>query len=167
MCVLSNDKNLLNIIKKNQKRADDALATISQLQNDSYDKNRQGEYDRAVNIFNATNYVKEGIFSGILKDPDGALSAYEDALKLYPGFSEAYYQRADIYRGMSKNQEAISEYSQAIKYDSDNANYYIARGICYFDMKKQDLAIKDYKEAAGLGCKEAREFLDSHNIEWR
>ena len=90
----------------------------------------------------------------------------ENAIKLYPGFSEAYYQRAELYRESSKNEEAISDYSQAIKFDNSVASYYIGRGICYFDMDKQENAMNDYKTAAALGCKKARDFLNSKNISW-
>jgi len=150
LCIISNDNNLIEMIKKNQKRADDALAVIFQLQAGSYDKNKQREYDRAVNIIKATNYLRAGILSGALKDSEAALDAYEDALKLYPGFSEAYYQRAGLYRGMSRKQEAVSEYSQAIKYDRNETSYYIGRGICYFDMDQKEDAVKDFNHVINL-----------------
>ncbi|MGD9159490.1 MAG: tetratricopeptide repeat protein [Desulfobacteraceae bacterium] len=150
LCVISHDSNLLTVIKKNQKRADDALATIGQLQYGSYDENKQGVYDRAVNIIRAANYFKEGVLSGVSKNTESALEAYENALEFCPDYPEVYYQRAELYRSMSRNKEAITEYSQAIKYDNNEAHYYIARGICYFDMEQQGSAMKDFSHVIDL-----------------
>ena len=144
LCVASHDSNLLMVIEKFRKRVDDPLAIIEQLQYGSYDESKQGAYDRAVNSIRAANYFKEGVLAGLYKDPETALDAYENALRFYPGFPEAFYQRAELYRSMSRNQEAITEYSQAIKYDNNEANYYISRGICYFDMGQPDPAMKDF-----------------------
>lgn len=150
LCIISNDAKLLTVVKKSQRRADDALATINRLQSDPYNKSNQGEYDSAINIIRATNYFKEGILAGVLKDTETALNAYEDALKLYPGFSEAYYQRATLYQGISKKEEAVNDYSQAIKYDKNDASYYIARGICYFNMGQKDKAMNDLNHVLGM-----------------
>lgn len=73
LCVISSDNDLIEIIRRNQKRADDALANIYQLQTDSYDKKKQDDYEKAVNIFEATNYFKKGILSGVVKDSEAAL----------------------------------------------------------------------------------------------
>ena len=150
LCVISNDNSLMEMINKNQKRANDALDTIFKLQNDSFDKNKQDDYDRAVNILSATNFFREGILSEALQDSESALDAYEDAIELYPEFSEAYYQKAEIYRGMSKMEEAVSDYSQAIKFDNNEPGYYIGRGICYYAMDKQESAMKDINHVIDL-----------------
>ncbi len=125
LCAVSNDSKLLTIIKKGQKRADDAFDTIRQLQNNPYSKSKQDEYDRAVNVVKATNYFKEGILSEILKDSEEALEAYEDALDLYPGFSEVYFQRAELYHAMSKKEEAVNDYKQAARLGNEKAKNFL------------------------------------------
>ena len=150
LCSMSKDINLLNIIIKSQKRADDALDTIGQLQYGSYDKNKQGDYDRAVNIIKAVNSFKEGVFSEVFQESGDALDSYEDAVKLYPGFSEAYYQIAEIYRSKKKIEKAIENYGQAIRFDNNEANYYLARGVCYFDEGRKDNAMNDFNHVIDL-----------------
>ncbi len=143
LCAMSNNRGMTDAIKMNQKKADDALNKIYQMQSEPYSKSRQAEYDREVNTFKATNYFKAGIFAEVFKDYENAIEAYTDAIDTYPGFSEAYFQRASVYRTRGENDNAIADYTQAIKYDGKEADYYIERGICYFEMKKMDLAMKD------------------------
>jgi len=150
LCYISNDETLIQYIKKNQKKADEALTKIGQLQNASYDNNKQSVYDRAVNIFQATNYFKQGILSGIFKYPEKAIGAYTDAIEIYPQFSEAFYQRALLYRNLSENQKAILDYDQAIKLDKNEANYYASRGACHYDINNLKLAMKDFDRVIKL-----------------
>lgn len=150
LCIVSNDSTLMKQIKSNQKYADDALARMSQLKNSSYDESKQDDYNRAAVIFQATNFFKEGVLSGVFKEYEDAINSYSEAIELNPGFSEAFFQRASIYRNIPDNDKAIEDYSRAIRLDEKNPRYYTGRALCYYDMQNTGSAIKDLTRAIDL-----------------
>lgn len=166
LCVISNDNNLIETIKKNQKRADDALATIFKFQNDSYDKNMQETYDRAVNIFEATNYLKEGIVSDALGDLEDALDAYDEAVELSPKAVEIYFRKGLLNRKLENYEESVKDFNRVIEMEKNFSDAYFERGTTYAYLGNREKVLDDFKTAARLGSNKARDFLKSKNISW-
>lgn len=62
--------------------------------------------------------------------------------------------------------EAVEKYDRAIKLNPKYAEAYYRRAAAYDALEKQTLGLADKKTAAGLGNKEAQDFLRSKGISW-
>ena len=79
-----------------------------------------------------------------------ALSAYNEALRLKPGFANAYTNRGIAYANLEKYEEAIADYSEALRLDPESANAYNNRGNAKSSLRRYEEAIADYSEALRL-----------------
>lgn len=64
---------------------------------------------------NAFDYFSRGNFKKLLEDYIGALEDYNEAIKLKPLFSEAFYQRGNVKTFLNDEKGALSDYDKAIK----------------------------------------------------
>jgi tetratricopeptide (TPR) repeat protein len=144
---------LLKHIKKNRKYANQALAIIEQLQNASYDNNKemQKTYEKVVNLLHATQLFEQALLSGLAGEIESAINAYTKALELNPEFSEAFYHRGShYYTSMNNIRKALSDFNKAIKLNDGEASYFSSRGVCYYDLNNLELAIKDFNRVIEL-----------------
>jgi tetratricopeptide (TPR) repeat protein len=86
-----------------------------------------------------------------LGDNQGAILAYDQAIKLKPDYANAYSNRGIARRSLGDNQAAITDYDQAIKLDASKIwiDYY-NRGIARSDLGDKQGAITDYDQAIKL-----------------
>src|SRR5436189_6428613 len=76
----------------------------------------------------AANLTKEGIEASRANDWDKAITAFRKAAQLEPHYApnlaSALQQRATVYVGQKKFQEAVADYSEALKIKSDDPDAY-------------------------------------------
>ena len=85
-----------------------------------------------------------------LKDYEGAIADYNQAIKLKSDYAEAYNNRG-IAKGNLKDYEgAIADFNQAIKLNPDFAKTYSNRGLAKHYLKDYQRAIADFNQAIKL-----------------
>ncbi|WP_341532336.1 tetratricopeptide repeat protein (plasmid) [Nostoc sp. UHCC 0302] len=77
----------------------------------------------------------------------GAITDYNQAIKINPNYANAYYNRGIARDDLADLQGAIADYNQAIKINPNLAEAYINRGIARYDLGDKQGAIADYNQA--------------------
>jgi tetratricopeptide (TPR) repeat protein len=84
------------------------------------------------------------------RNPDRAISDFNEAIRLDPNYAQAFNRRAIVHNFKKDHDRAITDYTEAIRL---NPKYHAAfnnRGIAHFAKKDNDRAIADYTEAIRL-----------------
>ncbi|MBD2453671.1 tetratricopeptide repeat protein [Nostoc sp. FACHB-87] len=97
--------------------------------------------------FDADTYFNQGLAKYNLRDKQGAISDFNQAIQIKPDFALAYIGRGVAKSDLGDKQGAISDYNQAIHIKSDFAAAYYLRGIAKSDLGDNQGAISDYNQA--------------------
>ncbi len=126
------------------------------------------DYDRAVELgvkFDADKkelyYIARGETRRLLKNYQGALADYNEAIKLLSSsnshflfdssdLASAYSKRGIVRYQLKDYQGAIADYNEAIKLQPDNIQLYFTRGNIYFQLKDYKVALADFDRAIKL-----------------
>ncbi|MDD5477952.1 MAG: tetratricopeptide repeat protein [Candidatus Omnitrophica bacterium] len=84
---------------------------------------------------------------------DRAISAFNTAIQIKPGYSAAYYHRGRAYAENGDIDQAISDYAKAIELNANYTKAYYRRGLAYAKKGDLDQAISDYAKAIELDPK--------------
>lgn len=90
---------------------------------------------------------------------DEAVADLNKAVKLFPDFAYAYYNRANLQALSGSLPEAYEDYSKAIELNPSFAEAYYNRGIIQIFMKDTRKGCLDISKAGELGIEEAYEML--------
>ena len=71
-------------------------------------------------------------------------------IQLYPNDSQYYFNRAQYYAALARQDLAIPDYSKAIELDPENVFYYWERGRAYWVMSQYQKSLNDYDKAIEL-----------------
>ncbi len=118
-----------------------------------------------VNFLNRPNPIKaerlfeRGIQSINQGNEQGAVSAFNQAIKLNPGQAEYFYQRGNAYYNLENYQNAITDYTKAINLNPSYVNAYFNRGLVYSDNKNYAGAIDDFTQVLRLKPQDAEAYL--------
>ena len=93
---------------------------------------------------------------------DSAIADLNKAIKLYPDFAYAYYNRANLNSLSGKLPEAYDDYSKAIELYPAFAEAYYNRGVVQIYMKDTRKGYIDISKAGELGITEAYEILKEY-----
>ncbi len=93
---------------------------------------------------------------------DEAIADLTKAIKLYPGFAYAYYNRANLLALSGKLPEAFEDYTKAIELNPNFAEAYYNRGLIQIYMKDTRKGCLDISKAGELGIEEAYEVLKNY-----
>ena len=97
---------------------------------------------------------------------DEAVADLNKAVKLFPDFAEAYYNRANLRALSGSLPEAYEDYSKAIALNPTFAEAYYNRGVIQIFMKDTRKGCLDLSKAGELGITEAYEVLKRYaNLE--
>ncbi len=90
------------------------------------------------------SYVKFGIDKASHGDLDGAIAAFNEAVRIDPKYAPAYEFLGKAYSMEHKIDQAIANYDLAIQYDAKSGNAYYQRGSLKGEKADFDGAIKDF-----------------------
>ena len=96
---------------------------------------------------------------------DDAIADLTKAIKLYPGFAYAYYNRANLLALSGKLPEAFDDYTKAIELNPNFAEAYYNRGVIQIFMKDTRKGCLDISKAGELGIEESYEVLKMYSNE--
>lgn len=77
-------------------------------------------------------------------DPDGAMSDYNNAIRLKPDFAEAFYNRGKLKHESGDKEGAMKDYNIAIGLNPNYAKAYNNRGILKYELGDLKGAMSDY-----------------------
>ncbi len=92
-------------------------------------------------------------------DPLKAVEYLNNALKLHPRNTEAYYNRGVAYDNLGQYKQAMKDYSQAIALKPDYADAFYNRGTIHNAIGQYQRAIEDFSETIRLKPDDAEAFL--------
>ena len=95
---------------------------------------------------------------------DEAIEDINKAIKLYPDFAEAYYNRANLMAISGKLPEAYDDYSRAIELEPNMGEAYYNRGLVHIFMKDTRKGCMDLSKAGELGILAAYDILKQFHI---
>lgn len=81
---------------------------------------------------------------------DDAITEFNQAIELDPGYTRAYEYRGFAYYHKGQLDLAIADYTKVIEFDPGYALAYNNRGIIYAELGQRELAIQDLKKAIEL-----------------
>ena len=95
---------------------------------------------------------------------DEAIDDINKAIKLYPEFAEAYFNRANLMAISGKLPEAYDDYTRAIELNANMGEAYYNRGLVQILMKDTRKGCLDLSKAGELGIEMAYQTLKHFNI---
>jgi tetratricopeptide (TPR) repeat protein len=106
-------------------------------------------YKKAISLYKKYDsaYMHAGLAYVSISKPDSAILLLKNAVKMNPGFANAYVAMGNIYRDVIKRQDdAIENYLKALKIDSTNK-------LTYYSLAWCNNAKEYYREAVKYGVK--------------
>ena len=134
---------------------------------------QQGKRDDAIEKWRAVAHITEGSDNDLaaiawfsvgylLQDEDleGTVSAYDRAIRLNPGYVEAYNNRGNTKLKLGKYEAAVTDYDEAIRLDPALAEAYSNRGATKRALGQYEAAIADCNEAIRLDPDGAKAYIN-------
>ena len=94
----------------------------------------------------AEAFLLQGLAYVALDQPEEALNAYNQAIRLDPKYALAFYNRGKVYGLLGQYFRAIVDYNEAIYFDPEYTSAYNNRGTVYALQEQYHRAIQDYDE---------------------
>ena len=99
-------------------------------------------------------------------DTGRALSDYNEAIRVSPGFPAAWANRGNLWMDQGEYERAISDYDQCVRLSPAAAACYLNRGTVWYRKGEYDRAIADHTVAIGLNPLEWTSFNNRSN-DWK
>ncbi|NJR76369.1 MAG: tetratricopeptide repeat protein, partial [Scytonema sp. CRU_2_7] len=93
-------------------------------------------------------------------DYQGAIVAYEAALRMNPSYPDAYFQRAVAYYELKNYQAAFEDLNQVVRLTPNSPVAYMNRGLTQDLLQRNQEAVKDYSKAISLNPDYAAAYLN-------
>jgi tetratricopeptide (TPR) repeat protein len=97
-------------------------------------------------------------------ESDKALADYDEAIRLDPKATQAYYHRANLRYGRQQYPKALEDYDVVIRLDPKLDWAYHVRGWIYYRKKDYDKALADFEAAIKLAPTESVFYRDRGNV---
>jgi serine/threonine protein kinase len=111
----------------------------------------------------ATDFFNDGYKKYDEKNFQGAITDYNEAIRLKPDDALAYYNRGTAKSALGDKQGAIADYNEAIRLKPDDALAYYNRGLAKFKSGDKQGEIADYNEAIRLKPDDALAYISRGN----
>ena len=95
---------------------------------------------------------------------DQAISYYDKALDINPGYAEAFRKRGSAYSRKGQYDQAISDYSKAIEINPADEVAYYSRGQTYSLKRQYDQDISDCTKALEINPRSVEAYSNRGNI---
>ena len=114
----------------------------------------------------AKSYVNFGIANGGKGDLEGAIAAFNEAMKIDPKYAPAYYNRGFAHALQNKPDEAVADYDQAIQIDPAYTEAYFQRGGLEGQKGDFDGAISDFSQVIKLAPTYAPAYYNEGHVHY-
>jgi tetratricopeptide (TPR) repeat protein len=111
-------------------------------------------------------FTARGIVLAAQREPDKARADFDEAIRLEPRATLAYYHRANLAYGRGQYDKALDDYNMVIRLDPEFDWAYHVRGWIYYRKKDYDKALADYDAALRLVPTETVFYRDRGNVAW-
>jgi tetratricopeptide (TPR) repeat protein len=111
----------------------------------------------------AEQWFERGVDAHFKRDLDGALRYYDEAVRLKPGYANAFYNRALARFDSRDLRGAMNDYNEAIRLKPDDSYSFNNRGLVRRAQADLDGALADYDEAIRLNSDNAEAFNNRGN----
>lgn len=101
----------------------------------------------AVLSMSAEEWLRKGYVYEEMGNSRAAVRAYTQAIKMNPGYADAYSNRGISYTELEEFRPAIRDFNRAIQLNPGEAKYYFNRGIVYGKCEEYRLAMVDFDRA--------------------
>ena len=121
---------------------------------------REGRRSDAIEKWRGIAHVAEGTNNDLAaaawfsvgyllqnENPEEAIWAYDQAIRLKPDLVEAYTNRGNVKVALERHNDAIADYDEAIRRKPDDDKAYSNRGVSKTELKRYDDAMVDHDEA--------------------
>jgi tetratricopeptide (TPR) repeat protein len=98
----------------------------------------------------ATAYLWHGVTVRKLGQNDRALQDYNQAIRLNPGFADAFNSRCYLYVLTNRLQDALKDCNESLRLNPKNQYAYDSRGFAYLKLGMLDASIADYNAALNI-----------------
>ncbi|MHC4678229.1 MAG: tetratricopeptide repeat protein [Planctomycetota bacterium] len=88
-----------------------------------------------------------------------AIACFDKAIRIEPGFAQAYCNRGTAYYEKKQYDSAIRDFDKALEISPSFAEAYYNRAVSYYHKKEYDKARQDVQKAQSLGHQVNPEFL--------
>jgi lipoprotein NlpI len=112
----------------------------------------------------AKSYTQFGMANGAKGDLDAAITAFNEAIKIDPGYAPAYYFRAFAHSQQQKADEAISDYDHTIQLDPKYKDAYYQRGCLKGQKGDFNGALSDFNKVIALDPKYVPAYYNSGHV---
>ena len=92
------------------------------------------------------NCVNIGIVETELDNLSAAKVAFQTALSVEPGYSDAHFNIANILQDLGQLDGAVQSYQKTIKINQDNTEAHYELGLTFMKLGKVDASIKSYEK---------------------
>ena len=103
--------------------------------------------EKVVTAPKADDFFIQGVDKQNKGDNQGAIIAYNEAIRLNPNNAEAYGNRGNVRNDLGDKQGAIDDYNQVIRINPNDAYAYNNRGNVRDDLGDKQGAIDDFNQA--------------------
>ena len=98
-------------------------------------------------------------------DADAAIKDYGEAIRIAPGFAQAYVDRGFVYGNNKKDYDrAIVDFTSALRIDPKHQEALVRRASAHSSKAQYDRAIDDYNTAISLFPQEASQYFSRGSV---
>jgi len=116
-----------------------------------------------TNELTAQEWFERGYRFQEAKNLEEAIRCYTEAIRLEPGFLEAYGNRGNVFMNTGDAASAIIDYRQVLTLKPNESSTYFNRGLALKTQGNLDAAIADFNEAIRLHPEYARAYHNRGN----
>ena len=95
----------------------------------------------------ALAHFRCGVAYSVIREYEGAVKHYDNAIHIAPQLTAAYYNRGIAKNALGRHGEAIEDYDRAISFNSQDAGAYNNRAIAKGELGQYEEAIEDCNKA--------------------
>ena len=105
----------------------------------------------------------QGASNAYLERYDAAIESYDQAIKINPGYADAYLNKGSALQKKGQLDKAIESFNTALSINSDNSTAYFNMGNALTEKDELDAAVESYKKALEIKPDYAEAYFNMGN----